>query len=92
LPDAYAAHWRRHTRDDRLLDGEPSARKIQHQAIRLLHPGGVDVKPSLTFHAHGRAVRRLRDGNAGDHRPGRGCAGRRLCLSKRGTCRCRDAR
>jgi len=42
------------------LDGEPSAAKSA-PGDPLLHPGGVDVsRPHL--HAHGAAVRRLRDG------------------------------
>jgi len=42
--------------DDRLLDGEPSARQIQTQAVGFAS-GGMTQRPSL--HPHGRALSAL---------------------------------
>ena len=81
----------RHSRNDGLVNSQPSAHKIQHQAIRVLHPGCPDVELPFAFHTHRRALRCL---GYCDARYDRGflCARGLHGLCRRRLCRQRQAR
>ncbi len=93
LAKAHRAHRGSQPWDNRLVNGQPGTREIQHQAIRAVHASRAHIETSFALHPYRRAFRRLSDGNAGDNRGGFPCTGGFLCLRQHRTdrqCRARE--